>query len=264
MTVGYPDWGAGAPSSSGIEVLQFSGQHIAPLGNFSTTFPITRQAFELYLQLRNATTGAVKTPVLLEMLWQDAANAFTVGYKRKWIFSGDSTGSHVLLGRGPSQGSKCTLTLTNFLGGTPTVIASGVVLDTARPYTIDETQTLDNLAPVYPGYTAVPSDLPSGLLAAVNGVVVPINSSVTYLLPFYEGKIAVKQFGNGPNGIALLVNNDAEQGAGLNNQVYQQVSAAGVSAYGRGSLPPEQCALQVQNTSTTATSTVFVMVTTYR
>lgn len=262
MTVGHPDWQGIAPLSQALLSAQMVNALIGPQGVFSARGPITRQGYEISVQLAAQTTGSVAIPVLIEMVWQEQQTNTVTGYQRWWVFSGDQLGAQNIVGQGPSNGNQLTVIVTNFLATTPSIFANITVLDVARPYQRHDWRTRDQLGPVYPGSSPVPSDIASGVYASVNNVTIPANGQTVQTCPLYAGKLQFKAFNTGTAAMGILLNNAAIEPAGLSNQPFELVTVGSQTIVAQGSMNANQGTLQVENLSSTVPLTAFILITT--
>lgn len=245
---GSPDWGGSAILSQSITAIEASSVSIAPGTQQTFTGMISRTGYEIMLQLVNATTGSVKTPVKIFITWLDTTSGIVVEKQLWWVSSGDSTGAHIINGHGPSAGNQVKVQVTNFSGAAPSLLASVTLLDVARTYAGHEWRTDTTAGPVYPGFTAMGSDLEAGIIGAVATQSVPAAGSVVLLLPLANGPFAATGFTtSGTTDGEFAINAALDPLVNGVATPFDQFSDTKGDMAGQSSLPRQQCTLTLHN-----------------
>lgn len=247
---GSPDWGGSAPLSQSITAIQAASVSIPAGGQQTFTGMISRTGYEIMVQLVNSTTGSVKTPVKIFVTWLDTTSGIVVEKQLWWVSSGDATGAHVILGRGPSAGNQVKVQVTNFSGAAPSLLASVTLLDVARTYVGHKWETDVTTGPVFPGFTAAASDLPAGIIAAAAAQPIAAAGSVAFLLPLAPGPFVLVGFttsGTTDGEYSIEAALDTLVG-GIAHPLDQLTDAKG-DIFAQSSLPREQMTITLHNHS---------------
>lgn len=249
---GAPDWSGTATLSRAVVAIQTSNKTIASQGVFSWNGQITRQGYEIWIQLGNTTHTSTLTPALIEMVWQEQQTSQVTGYQRHWVMSGDSTGAHQIVGSGPSNGNYLTVTVTNWNASTPSFNVSMVVQDVARNYQYHDWMTRDTLSPSFPDQGLANSDAAAGLICAIQSQNVPAGGGTGLLLPYRPGNYQLSMVNDGSVQLFPFIAAFADYGVVASPIVWHEsLPATSIFLFAEVSLPNAQCTMSVTNGSST-------------
>jgi hypothetical protein len=250
---GHPDW-AGTALTHGIDIVA-NGFGVTMAGGQSIAFPpftITRPGYLCNIAADMTAGGSTDPRCVVDFGWYESTGNTHFGHEA-WVMPAGAGGNdYAHTGRGPTKGQLLQLTFTN---ADPLVGCQATfwLAETTQHASRDDIRL--HSAGSSPVWTNAPGLVPiEDILADTGAVVVPANSSQTYLLPLYSGQASLFWSATGQSAANVAsVEVVRAPGPASHSDTYFQLAGATPFRSSPGllvTLPRAVCLLVLGNTGT--------------
>lgn len=252
-----PAQSAASLSALGIPLLTKStniinqqNQVLAAAG--STTFgpvSIGQIGYHVFVTAKENSPGTQHLTVQVDVIWSDSGTGLTVAQDTFYFLPGASvSGTHNVIGDGPSKGDTVTVRITN--NDTAPITYSFALNQNSRPYSTDTWRTLGAGMPAFTGFTSGAYDI-AGLILLDMAPSPSAGQTVTRPMGYYTGPVNLLFDVRGAitGNATLNIIHEDPRGQNL-SEVFSTVVAGGNRVYQLVALPNAQCYATFTNQGT--------------
>lgn len=248
--IGTPDWGTHTALIREVTVSLNTAIHVGPGVTQTLIVPLTKIGYSVLINMFDF-SGASAIPMEFKVTWLDSAGPNILGRQRWSAYAGTAANPHNIVGHGPCESGTMRIDMINH-HGVDTASVSIDVADVSQPYAGHDWFTDDTLAPVFPGFTSVASDVIAGVVGIVNQFNVAANSTAELILPLRSGRVTFHVDNAPTKSSAYDIVNRADQALASGVIFCRQVILPG-GVYSQNvtmRLPRGQCSFIVSNFDT--------------
>lgn len=253
---GAPDWTAPGAQTADTPTLGVGPVTLAQGASQLYVLPVFRRGYNIRLELWNITNTTATLPVSVDVEWVDQFYNIAIAHQTWWAFAGSVADTHLIRGRGFTEGDQLKITVTNHAATAVSLNFKLHVVMSDRQYDTHEWRTHSQGTDVYTGLTAAADDSNASVLATVSQSVAG-NGNATLALPLWSGEASIAMFTT--SGLAdFSLNVSAAADAALANTpaVLQLNTASNGKVTALFVLPRVQCTLVIFNTNGAAQTLV--------
>lgn len=228
VMTGYPDYG-GTPIVTGdLLLLNETNQTLAQGANHVWTADVVRDSYNIRLETWNSTNSLNTIPVEVIVTWNDSASGLALDRQIFSLYAGTASHTHVVRGRGFTEGDQMAVTITNNSASAVTLEYNLIITMSTRSFQLHDWRTDAPQATVFPGFSTFAECNPqAGIACGAATFSVSTNSVETVLLPLMQGPVWITLTTTGGAGtVSMELANESDSFAGSTSPILEWTPAS--------------------------------------